>query len=62
MWGEWIFVGNCTVSCGNGTRLKIRSCNDPAVRDECDIPCEGSNGNNDQATFEPCNTQPCTGM
>ena len=48
-WSEW---GECTVSCGGGTRRKVRDCVNS--RDSNGNPC-----NTDLENEEPCNEQPC---
>ncbi|XP_052788455.1 uncharacterized protein LOC128223205 [Mya arenaria] len=37
-WGEWVWVGECSRTCGNGTRQRFRHCNNPVSSlygDEC---------------------------
>ena len=35
VWGDWSLVeGSCTVSCGQGTQTRARSCSEPGV-DQC---------------------------
>jgi len=28
-WGPWVFLGQCSVSCGTGTAHRYRMCNNP---------------------------------
>ena len=49
-WGKW---GDCTVTCGGGTRKRNRACTNPAPENG-GLDCEGSNKEE-----EPCNNIPC---
>ncbi|XP_052099839.1 hemicentin-1-like [Mytilus californianus] len=52
-WGCWQTVGHCSHSCGNGTSLKVRECNNP-VPTNGETYCEGKN-----TTLEWCNLREC---
>ncbi|KAK6188476.1 hypothetical protein SNE40_004643 [Patella caerulea] len=47
-WGDW---GDCTLSCGNGTQVRTRTCDGPFYGGkDCDPPADET---------QSCNTQPC---
>ena len=48
-WSEWGAWGDCDKSCGNGTKLRGRTCLGP-------VPCEGN-----RTSHGTCNTEPCAG-
>ncbi|ESO92404.1 hypothetical protein LOTGIDRAFT_120970, partial [Lottia gigantea] len=49
-WSDW---GTCSLTCGNGTQVRTRTCDGPHFGGkECDPP-----GSESQA----CNTHPCPG-
>ncbi|XP_033759595.1 A disintegrin and metalloproteinase with thrombospondin motifs adt-1-like [Pecten maximus] len=52
-WAEWNPWGTCTISCGNGTRSRIRSCSDPLPLNG-GLQCPGASSD-----FSECNTQDC---
>ncbi|OWF44660.1 Hemicentin-1 [Mizuhopecten yessoensis] len=52
-WAAWNQWGTCTVTCGNGTRSRSRSCSDPLPLNG-GLQCPGSSGD-----FSECNTQAC---
>ncbi|VDI71459.1 Hypothetical predicted protein [Mytilus galloprovincialis] len=52
-WGCWQTAGPCSHSCGNGTRLKVRECNNPVPTND-DFFCDGKN-----TTLEWCNLREC---
>ncbi|CAC5376676.1 HMCN [Mytilus coruscus] len=52
-WGCWQTVGHCSHSCGNGTKFKVRECNNPVPTNE-GAYCEGEN-----TTLEWCNLREC---
>ncbi|XP_069105032.1 SCO-spondin-like [Argopecten irradians] len=52
-WAAWNPWGTCTVSCGNGTRSRIRSCSDPLPLNG-GKQCPGTSSD-----FSECNTQDC---
>ncbi|CAG2252535.1 ADAMTS3 [Mytilus edulis] len=52
-WGCWQTAGPCSHSCGNGTRLKVRECNNPVPTNDESF-CDGKN-----TTLEWCNLREC---
>ncbi|XP_025103049.1 A disintegrin and metalloproteinase with thrombospondin motifs adt-1-like isoform X4 [Pomacea canaliculata] len=50
-WNDWGSWSSCSVSCGQGTRTRSRTCNGPNA---CGRPCEGNN-----STEEVCNLSAC---
>ena len=51
-WGDWV-IGQCSVSCGTGTRTNIRT---KIVQEENGGACNGGT-----TEIEACNTQECPG-
>ena len=54
-WGQWDSWSGCSVSCGEGTRTRNRTCNNPAPLNGGD-PCSGDNEETGN-----CNDGPCPG-
>lgn len=54
-WSSWTEFGECSTTCGGGTRSRTRLCNNPAPVNGLD--CPGSN-----TDFIPCATQNCPGL
>lgn len=54
-WSSWKLWNSCTVTCGGGSRIRNRSCDDPAPL-FAGKPCSGSG----QET-EICNSKSCPG-
>ncbi|XP_071166998.1 semaphorin-5A-like [Mytilus edulis] len=52
-WGCWQTAGHCSHSCGNGTRLKVRECNNPVPTNDESF-CDGKN-----TTLEWCYLREC---
>lgn len=55
-WSEWSVWGGCTASCGGGTRLRTRFCNDSLATESMDVIIRCSGRTLDE---EQCNIQPC---
>ncbi|XP_072048167.1 A disintegrin and metalloproteinase with thrombospondin motifs adt-1-like [Amphiura filiformis] len=55
-WNNWGSYGDCSVTCGGGTRERIRTCYDPDRTDEA--TCVGQPIGLDPV---PCNLDPCEG-
>ncbi|XP_025102599.1 A disintegrin and metalloproteinase with thrombospondin motifs adt-2-like isoform X5 [Pomacea canaliculata] len=53
VWNDWGSWSSCSVSCGQGTRTRSRTCH--GIND-CGRPCEGNN-----LLDEPCDLQACPG-
>ncbi|XP_065837013.1 coadhesin-like [Oscarella lobularis] len=53
-WGEWHVLFPCTRSCGRGTQVRTRACDNPHPK-HGGLPCIGSS-----SVVEACNTQPCS--
>uniref|UniRef100_A0A3Q3W3E6 Uncharacterized protein n=1 Tax=Mola mola TaxID=94237 RepID=A0A3Q3W3E6_MOLML len=54
-WGLWQLWGECSASCGNGERTRVRLCNSPSPNNG-GRPCPG-----DSSQLSRCNTQACPG-
>ncbi|XP_039268950.2 hemicentin-1-like [Styela clava] len=52
-WGTWAAFSICSVSCGGGTRDRIRTCSNPAPGFGGEL-CPGSNIQLDNCNAEPC--------
>ncbi|VDI58963.1 Hypothetical predicted protein [Mytilus galloprovincialis] len=50
IWSEW---GMCTVTCGDGTRIKTRSCNNP-LPSGGGLNCQGLNTDSDSCSIFQC--------
>ena len=53
-WGSWETWQDCSKTCGTGSRLRTRHCNDPPALNGGE-ECAGSSFQR-----EPCNDYPCT--
>ena len=57
-WSEWSLWGGCSESCGGGTRLRTRFCNDSAslATESMDviIRCSGRTLDEEQCNMHPC--------
>ena len=54
-WGDYGAFGDCTKTCGTGTKTKSRVCNNP-------VPAHGGDNCVGSAdATESCNTNPCPG-
>ena len=52
-WSSWLEVTSCSVSCGGGTKVLVRECNEP-------VPAHGGNDcDGVPYKVESCNTCPC---
>lgn len=51
VWGPWLPSGTCSVSCGGGTQLSVRTCTPPLYGG---APCDGN-----KTQLSVCNTQAC---
>ena len=52
-WSSWIETVPCSVSCGGGTKVLVRECNEP-------VPAHGGNDCDGKPyTVKPCNSCPC---
>ena len=59
-WGSWETWGACSKTCGTGSRLRSRHCNDPpAMNGGAD--CVGDNFEQDYCSQYPCTTLPTPG-
>ena len=54
-WGAWMGWSVCTVSCGGGTRVRSRNCDNPAPA-HSGLTCSGS-----AQEAADCNAQQCRG-
>ncbi|XP_060582797.1 A disintegrin and metalloproteinase with thrombospondin motifs 1-like [Ruditapes philippinarum] len=54
-WGNWLNWGACSVTCGDGTRSRSRSCNNPSPSNGGE-QCQGSNVNSQNCNIKECNT------
>ena len=54
-WGAYGAWSTCTATCGGGTRMRVRSCDDPGPSNG-GRKCPGSS-----AEIEDCGTQSCAG-
>ena len=54
-WAEWSSWEDCTVTCGGGTKKKIRSCSDPKPQ------YSGSDCVGNGIETDICNNQHCSG-
>jgi len=54
-WSDWSAWSLCSASCGNGSRSKSRTCDNPAPQNG-GLPCVG-----DSITNEDCNIKSCPG-
>ena len=55
-WGEWGAWGSCSRTCGNGTWIRSRSCNNP-------IPAHGGSGcPGDKHDRSQCSKRECPGI
>ncbi|KAL4224322.1 Scavenger receptor Cys-rich [Mactra antiquata] len=52
-WSVWSQWSNCGVTCGSGTRSRLRQCDNPAPSGN-GSPCVGSNTDTRQCTLSPC--------
>ncbi|XP_052788091.1 hemicentin-1-like [Mya arenaria] len=52
-WGGWGYWSPCTLSCGSGTRTRIRLCNNPAPQHD-GLFCSG-----EESQLDYCNSEPC---
>ena len=55
MWGQWGAWAPCTLSCGGGTRTRLRLCNSPAP-DYGGLFCVGTD-----TQVDYCNNERCPG-
>ena len=53
--GEWGEFGPCSVSCGDGTKTRERSCDNPLPK------YGGANCQGESKETKPCNDKPCPG-
>ena len=54
-WSNWSNYGDCSVTCGNGTRIRSRECNSPEPSGG-GSPCSGESQQTDE-----CKTITCPG-
>ncbi|EDO36471.1 predicted protein, partial [Nematostella vectensis] len=55
VWGSWSEWSTCSVTCGGGTQLHMRVCNNPKPENG-GLPCAGA-----MVEQQSCNMQPCGG-
>ena len=55
-WNDWGGYGSCTVTCGNGTSTRSRTCNNPTPSAGGKV-CEGK-----QTDTRVCKLNTCPGM
>ncbi|XP_076109042.1 coadhesin-like [Mytilus galloprovincialis] len=55
-WGPWSIWNTCNVTCGGGTQLRSRHCDNPTPR------YGGSDCGTDNYDFNNCNTENCPGL
>ena len=59
-WGSWETWGECSKTCGTGSRLRSRECNDPPAMNG-GAECVGDNFDQDYCNDYPCTTTPSPG-
>ena len=52
-WSEWGFYGKCSKTCGIGTTIRRRVCNNPPPRDG-GLPCSGSEVQDARCHLKAC--------
>ena len=52
-WGKWTTWGNCSKTCGLGTKTRTRECNDPAPKHN-GKNCPGSNTETGECQLKEC--------
>lgn len=64
MWGEWIKFDGCSLSCGDGYRIKVRTCDRPKPS-YGGLACLKSDGSKKRDLQEvgtvKCNIRACQG-
>ena len=59
-WGSWETWGSCSKTCGTGSRLRTRECNDPPPM-AGGAECVGDIFDQDYCNDYPCTTRPSLG-
>ena len=58
-WSDWVSVGTCSATCGNGTQLRKRTCTNPE-------PANGGNNceetEDGESKEQPCFVEACPGV
>ena len=54
-WGEWDSYGTCSVTCGDGTKSRARSCSNPTPFGD------GSDCSGSSSQSSSCNNEACPG-
>lgn len=52
-WTQWDEWTDCSVTCGNGTKQRHRSCSNPQP-DNGGMYCEGNDTDVEECVLEPC--------
>ncbi|KAK6187217.1 hypothetical protein SNE40_005292 [Patella caerulea] len=57
-WGEWLDYGDCSVTCGPGTKTRSRQCDNPPPSNDGDV-CEGDNTETTECNLAICPEDKC---